>query len=513
MRSLILLLLILIFACGRQNVEHSSTLGTISFEPSGDEKAKPHFEKGLLLLHSFEYEDARTSFVKAREIDPDFYMAYWGEAMTFNHPLWSAQYTEEGHEALGRLSESAEQRIELAPTEIERDLMGGVNILFGDNGDKLERDKGYSAYMSELYRKYPDNQEIAAFYALSLLGSSPERQVETYEKGAVIAKSILAENPDHPGALHYLIHSYDDPEHSHMALNAADSYSKVAPDAGHALHMPSHIYVALGMWDEVINSNIASWDASDERRKRLELDNNARNYHALQWLMYGYLQRGETEKALELVTDMKKYHDELPSSRARAYMTLMRAGYIVDAEDWTGELSTWEIQDTDLNVSIRAINYFMDGKRAYQSGELEALDETIATMEELRAAETKRMMQRGAAMCSGVNWTSQLPTQTDINIAHVMEMQLQAISAIANNKPDLADQWLTKACELEDATSFMFGPPSVVKPSHEMYAEWLHENADFDKAREQVLKAQEKTPGRRKVMQLQEVLDKQRSAI
>ena len=130
--------------------------------------------------------------------------------------------------------------------------------------------------------KYPEHHEVAAFYALSLLGSSKSRKDDdNYEVGAKIAQSIISENPHHPGALHYLIHSYDDPDHATLALDAANRYSKVAPDAEHALHMPSHIFVALGMWDEVINSNIASYEASVVRMKKKELDNDARGYHAM----------------------------------------------------------------------------------------------------------------------------------------------------------------------------------------------------------------------------------------
>ena len=146
--------------------------------------------------------------------------------------------------------------------------------------------------MEQLSEKYPNNHEISAFYALSLLGSVPDgRDDAIYGKGAIIAKGIIEENPNHPGALHYLIHSYDDPAHAHLALNAANSYAKVAPEASHALHMPSHIYLAMGMWDEVISSNINSYQASINRMERKNLDNNARGYHAYHWLQYGYLQK------------------------------------------------------------------------------------------------------------------------------------------------------------------------------------------------------------------------------
>ncbi|MEO1628238.1 MAG: hypothetical protein AAFV25_24025, partial [Bacteroidota bacterium] len=301
--QLILFFLCLSLAACQDSTTPSNELGELHFQPTGLPDAQPAFEKGLLLLHSFEYEDAREAFLEAQSIDPDFAMAYWGEAMTYNHPLWARQLLEEGREALQKLDSLPAQRAEKAATPIERDFLNAVSVLFGE-GDRNERASTYKDQMAEMRKKYPKNHEASAFYALSLLGSVPfGRDKEVFEKSARIAESILAENPKHPGALHYLIHSYDDPEHAQLGKNAADDYSQVAPDAAHALHMPSHIYVAMGMWDEVVQSNIASWEASVNRKERKELDNKALNYHALHWLMYGLLQKKETKRARQLLAD------------------------------------------------------------------------------------------------------------------------------------------------------------------------------------------------------------------
>ena len=313
--------------------------------------------------------------------------------------------------------------------------------------------------------------------------------------------------------MHYLIHSYDDPGHAHLALEAADNYSVIAPDAGHALHMPSHIYVALGMWDEVISSNIASFDASNKRMEKLDLDNNARNYHALQWLMYGRLQKGQNEEARDLLADMQRYHDELPSSRARAYLTMMRAGYLADVDDYEDPIVKVMVNDTDLNVTLQATNLYIKGREAYLNDDAAAIEATIETMTALRADEYTRMMKRGAAMCSGVNWTAQLPTQTDINNAHIMEMELQAMHAMLNDDTGGTAKWLDDAVALEDETSFMFGPPTVTKPAHEMYAEWLVSQGEYSKAKEHIELALEKTPGRRIAVMLKEKIDSGLSTI
>ncbi len=177
--------------------EESSSyhLGDARLEVTGAESAVPHFQEGLLLLHSFEYADARTAFQKAKEEDADFVMAYWGEAMTHNRGLWRSQDYEEGQAVLAQLGDTPGERMDKAATELEKDLLKGVEILYGE-GTKYERDQAYADHMGQLYKKYPDHQEVAAFYALSLLGSVPVgRDEEVYEQSAAIAQSILIENP------------------------------------------------------------------------------------------------------------------------------------------------------------------------------------------------------------------------------------------------------------------------------------------------------------------------------
>ena len=221
-------ILLLIVSC-KQKETKKNYLGVVNITITGKEIAQPYFEKGLLLLHSFEYEDAREAFQKAQELDPNMAMAYWGEVMTYNHSLWHEQDYEAATTVLAKLDNLD---LEKTTTEIEQDLIKSVLILYQPKTEKKHRDLGYSNYMEGLYKKYPANQEVAAFYALSLLGSVEEgRDNIVYGKGAKIAQGILKENPNHPGALHYLIHSYDDPNHASLALNAANAYSKVAPDA------------------------------------------------------------------------------------------------------------------------------------------------------------------------------------------------------------------------------------------------------------------------------------------
>ena len=219
-----------------------SELGKIHFPTSGSPEAQEHFLRGALLLHSFEYDDARDAFRAAREVEPDFAMAAWGEAMTYNHPLWLRQNPDEARAALEQLAPTPEARLAKAPTEREKGYLRAVEILYGD-GDKLARDLAYAETMGELSARFPEDLDAAAFHALALLGTCHDgRDTATYMRAAAIVEEVFAENPEHPGAAHYLIHSYDDPVHAPLGLRAARLYAEIAPAAVHALHMPSHVF-------------------------------------------------------------------------------------------------------------------------------------------------------------------------------------------------------------------------------------------------------------------------------
>ena len=472
-------------------------LGTTDIQVTGSAEAMPFFKNGYLLLHSFEYEDAADQFVKAQEVDPDFVMAYWGEAMTKNHPLWKQQFTEKGMAALTKLADTPEARAAKAKTAFEKDMLGGVEVLFAE-GEKKEKDEQYKKYMEGLYKKYPENLEVASFYALSLLGAVKEgRDKEAYEKGAIIAKGVIKENPNHPGALHYLIHSYDDPDHAKMALSAANSYSKVAPDAAHALHMPSHIYVAMGMWDEVISSNIASYKASVARKERKDLSNDALGYHSFKWLMYGHLQKGEYKEAKDLVLEMQKNCEAKPSHKARNHLIQMKSAYTAESDDWDEELLADTTEFYDLNISTRSMQAFVNGLKFYKYEESENLASVIESMKSEILPAENAMVTGGAKMCSGISAYQQPPDKTDVDQAKVMLLELKALAAALKGKDEKADEWFKKAVNLEVSSTFTYGPPEIVKPSAELYGEWLLAKERYEEAKAQFETALERAPGRR----------------
>ena len=502
MRNSVFTLLLLAFFIACQPQSQSSQapkLGKIDLAVSGNEVAQPAFERGLLLLHSFEYQDAAEAFREAQAADPDFALAYWGEAMTHNHPLWQQQDYEEARDILARLAPTPEARQAKAQTELEKDLLQAVEVLYGE-GDKVDRDQAYADYLGELKEKYPESQEIRAFYALSLLGAVPDGRDEVaYEQGARIAQGILEENPDHPGALHYLIHAYDDPGHAAQAIMAADRYAEVAPDASHALHMPSHIYVALGRWDDVVSSNEASYQASLNRMERKDLGYDARGYHAFHWLLYGYLQQGRREDAARCLREMVQYSEESPSRRARVHRVLLLGTYLVETRDWLGEFAEVPLDVADAGVTVQGMEGFIRGRQAYERGDEVALQATIDQLDSLHQAEEMNLSQQAIAVCGSVDRSA--PTRTGLNQLKVMTQELRALRADLAGDLEEAEQWLQRAVQLEYETSYSYGPPDVIKPSAELYGEWLLAQGRHREAEVQFEQALQRTPGRRLVLQ------------
>lgn len=495
MKKILFLFLIVLFSC-KQEKKQESYLGIVNIEVSGNDEAIPHFEKGLLLLHSFEYADSREAFQEAQKTDPNMLMSYWGEAMTYNHPLWSEQDFDKGIETLEKLK-NKESQTEI--TELENDFIKGIHILYESDSSKVQRDKNYADFMSSLNKKYPDNHEVAAFYALSLLGSVPDgRDEKTYGKGADIANGILKENPKHPGALHYLIHSYDDPEHAKLALTAADSYSVVAPDASHALHMPSHIYVAMGMWDKVVSSNENSYQASVNRMIAKNLGAGGRGFHAFHWLEYGYLQQGRIEDAKKLVIDMEGFANEAPSKYSRSHMVYLKGTYLVESDQWNSDIANINVDISDLNLTVRSKYRFLEGMKAFKSENKASLDVILEEIKKDHDKESYLVTYDAATFCSGANRNTTSPSM--LLETEIMMEQLKALRSWLDQDTELTEMHLKKSIELEQDLSYSYGPPVIQKPTHELYADWLLGQGRNQESLEQYQAALIKAPMRRKAL-------------
>jgi tetratricopeptide (TPR) repeat protein len=456
----------------------SDQLGTIEFKTSGSAEAQKEFLHGVLLLHSFEYPDARAAFIKAEQLDTNFAMAYWGEAMTYNHPVWNERDRDNATAALKKLAPTPEERLQKAPTQREKDFLNAVEILFED-GAKKERDLAYTEAMEQMHRKYPDDLEAASFYALALLGSSENsRDIPTYMKAAAIAEEVFAKNPQHPGAVHYLIHSYDDPVHAPLGLRAARVYAKIAPSAVHALHMPSHIFLALGMWDDVESCNVASWNAS-----------KFQSYHAAHWLEYAYLQKGRFPEALELFRKVES--QAKPSADKSWYIPAMRSAYVIETQTKFSDLAASPVVPSDDEIAYGVADIFAAGLSAIRENKIE--DAIKYHSEILKAVGSTNNSESQKAECKA-HMANMSPSE---NLAvQIMEKELQAAIWNAQDKKEEALQLLKKATAIEDSMTFEFGPPLPVKPSHEMYAEFLLEAGKYKDAQDEFNKALARAPQR-----------------
>ena len=320
--------------------------GEVAFQNSGAPSAQAAFLSGLALLHDFEYERAAAQFRTAETADPGFAMAYWGEAMTNNHPIWMQQDLAAGRGALDRLAPTADARLAKAPTEREKDYLRAVEILYGQ-GTKEERDLRYSDAMGELHRRFPDDPDAAALFALSILGTAHNgRDIPTYMKAAAILERLRCRYPDHPGVAHYLIHSVDDPVHAILGLDAARAYSRIAPEAAHAQHMCSHIFLALGLWDDVVAANETAVAVVNRQRREQGKAPRACGHYSF-WLEYGYLQQGRLRKAGEVLEACRTEAEASPRPAGGAEaidpddstlgsFAQMRTRYILDSGDWSG---------------------------------------------------------------------------------------------------------------------------------------------------------------------------------
>lgn len=504
-------------------------LGTIDFPTSGSPAAQPHFIKGVLLMHSFEYDDAREAFVAAQNADPAFAMAYWGEAMTYNHPVWQRTSPDLARAALAKLAPTAEARRAVAPTEKEQGWIGAVERLYGA-GEKLARDLSYADAMKTMHERYPNDDEVKSFYALAILGTSHGgRDVSIYMRAAALVEQVYSKNPQHPGAAHYLIHAYDDPVHAPLGLRYADAYSKIAPDASHALHMPSHIYVAMGMWHESGSINERSVKAADARREARKLEVDQRGFHALLWLVYSYTQQGRYEDARGVLAQIEVAAKESGSERTRSHLALARAAWLIETRKW-GEAKA-PVPSTDLAKGTAIADLFAIGFAAVRSGNRAGAANAMAQMAAVMAetpvngapvrstpggtakpgirpiAPGPRAVPGPGPQAPGTEAPHQhapqaatgLPTAgggADPRIPQVMAQQLEAAILFSEGRREEALVLARQAAVVEAGLAFEFGPPVPVKPVNEQVGEMLMDLRRPREAMEAFELSLKRTPGR-----------------
>ena len=431
-------------------------LGKVNFPVSCDPSVQPQFSSAVAMLHSFWYEKASDTFAAVAEKDPTCGMAYWGIAMTYYHQIWSAP----GPVDLNAGASAVEKaKAAGAKTQRERDYIAAIETFYKDS-DKLDhraRALAYEKAMDQLQARYPDDHEAAIFHALALLATAPptDKTYANQKKAGSILEPLFVEQPEHPGIAHYIIHAYDYPPLAEKALDAARRYAKIAPDSPHALHMPSHIFTRLGLWQESIDSNLASVASAQK--------NNApgNELHAKDYLIYAYLQGAQDREA-------KRVLDAPPPGRADdpQYMNWLYAmgtspaRYAVERHRWAEAAALpvppntfpggrWAWTEANLHFA-RALG-------ASHTGKTEAARKAVQQLASLRDT----LIQGNDKY-----WADQVDIQREIATAWI---------TLAEGKREEALQQMRSAADHEDSTDKHNVTPGVILPARELLGEMLLE--------------------------------------
>src|SRR5438270_3700754 len=363
-------------------------LGTVHFPVSCSASVQKPFTRGVALLHSFWYEEAEKEFIEIAKDDPKCAMAHWGIAMSIWHQLWNepdakviARGIEEGNTA---------KKLAVKATLREQAFIAAITAFYSDSekSDHKARAKAYSEAMKKVYESYPDDHEAATFYALSLLASEPHKDATfaNRKQSAAILEKIFAIEPDHPGVAHYLIHSYDKPQLAQLGIPAARRYAQVAPAAPHALHMPSHIFARVGLWQDDINSNLASV-AATRKTAAMHMGGEGHQFHAMDFLVYAYLQSGreaEAQKIIEEVKAMPPMHDMYGMGfDPRTYaLTEFPAIYGLELRHWSDAAALTPIDGAP--TGDHAITYWARAIGAARSGNIARAQKDLEQIESIR---------------------------------------------------------------------------------------------------------------------------------
>ncbi|HEY3129583.1 MAG TPA: tetratricopeptide repeat protein [Acidobacteriota bacterium] len=449
--------------------EHEN-FGNVTFPVSCDASVQEQFRLGVAMLHSFAYEDAEKTFTAVSQKDPHCAMAYWGFAMSLYHPVWVPPDPSElkrGWNAIERA------KLIGGKTEREKEYIAAVDVFFRDS-DKLDhrtRALAYEKAMERLYRRYPNDREAAVFYSLALLGTAlpSDKTYNKQKKAADILNSVLVEAPEHPGVAHYIIHSYDYPQLASLALPAARTYANLAPSSPHALHMPSHIFTRLGLWEESIRSNMASADMATRRVARTQPGTASFDaLHALDYLMYAYLQECEETKARNVREEVSKVQAVDVENFAAAYaLAAVPARYALERRHWT-EAAALQVRPAGFPWNrfpyAEAIIYFARSLGAARS------DDPGSARKDL---EKLAAFREGLLKMKETYWADQVEVQ---------RLSAAAWLAYSEQRHEESLAHLKSAAELEDTMEKHPVTPGSVLPSRELLGDLLLEMGKPDQA-------------------------------
>ncbi len=453
-----------------------ASVGVVDFKVTAAKPATQEcFNRAVAMLHNFWFEEAREQFEACAAAEPGFQMAWWGVAMTYNHSLWNQVWPDEARAALKKIT--AEDKLSAR----ERAFVDAVRVLYGA-GSKVEREQAYAKAMGAIYKAYPDDLEAATFYSLSLIAAKKRM------RGGAIAFDVYGKQPQHPGAAHYIIHAFDDPEHAILALPAARRYADIAPEAHHALHMPAHIFLQLGMWDDTVRSNEKSWAASVAWQTRKKLAMSLRDYHSQYWLAYAYLQQGRNADAWK-VWEVKKQDiiDSQGDGEVYRYWAALGAMLVVETGSWDRAAEVFADP-----VTIRRAGG--EGHAHSPSGLDRALEGLTRGLAAARAGEDV------GPWIDKIEQARLIAVQKNQDVAAARyEAQVLMVRAVAARKAGKSEEAITllsKASLLEEKDLLVSGPPDIIKPTHELAGEMLLEMERPAEALKKFQKSLERQPNR-----------------
>lgn len=462
-------------------------LGTVDFPNSGNAAAQAPFLTGLKYLHNFEYDEAAAAFQQAQKADPDFALAYWGEAMAQNYTLWAEQYPDKARAALSRLGPTPEARAAKAKTDREKMWLAAVEALYG-SGSKFERDVAYADRMDALFKAYPDDTEARVFDALATMGRSHgTRDTAAYLRAALMLEPVFKANPQHPGAVHYLIHAYDEPSYAQRGLPMARVYNKIAPDSAHAQHMTSHIFLALGMWPEVEQANLDARAAVERVMGRPVPELSCG--HGGIWLVYAKLQQGKP------VTN-----DIADCAKA----TIPHLAKPADSERMAGDLEGGSGSHADM----RARNFVETGELVapleLPKGELfvarflYAYGDVLAARHDATKAQSALASLEASHAVLPNSYAKEHPDdKQSMPWLDLALLQARGVTALAAGRQAEGITILRDAAAREASLPPAFGPPQLQKPGWELLGDELLAAGDKPGAAAAYRQSLKLQPGRR----------------
>lgn len=434
-------------------------IGTFDFPTSGSSAAQEHFILGVGYLHSFGMTQAQAEFRRAQEIEPDFAMAYWGEAFTYQHPFFGQKDAGPG-EALMRLGASSEERLAKAPTEREKGFLRAAEAYALTIGDMPERRTAWMHAMADLYAMYPEDAEVRAFYAASLLSAATaagEDRERLNMRAGALALELFKENDNHPGAAHYVIHAFDDPVHAPIALEAATAYADIAPAVSHARHMPTHIFIQHGMWDAVSQWNDSAFNAGFDLWQAG--DSTGDMNHSSDWGQYGDLQLGDLERSQLWIQRGQTVLDNDPKSgRSAATLITMKARHIIESKQWQTQTLTDDLNDEELLAL---------GLSAANMGDLALANRVVSRLDDMLNDDPNN---------SGLKL---IYNEVAALTLHKESMQASMVDVA---KRQQAIELMEEAMAIKEGQRPPNGAATPLKPVHEHSAEMLLEMNKYDEA-------------------------------